>query len=155
MAYKQPQEKPGYTEEDGKIDFKNMAWEYEFEIAMARRLFLESRMMGRDEMEVALELVEGLIVEAWKDEAYIIDLNNALALVNQNAFDDCKDKDGVDESRWNDMVKQSIMLRWKALNELFSRTGKTPQKAEHGRLSLDALKNTQQGELPNNESNSE
>lgn len=137
MAYNknyQPGKSAGtmdYPGDEVKIDFKGMKFEYEFELAIARRVFITSWLQGTDMMSNAIQGIEYHIIDEWKDDEYKKDVENANKAL-QTADRECYDEEGRNTDQYNAFVILNIMARWKAINQLLYRRNMAPQIAEQG-----------------------
>lgn len=120
-------------DEESKIDFKGMKFEYEYEIAMTMRAFINAQVFGLDYLDRAMAIIENKIVDAYKDEKYIQEIREANERLKK-AISRSVGKRGMDEDRYNLAVHENIMFRYKAINELLFRKNMAPQMAEYGVL---------------------
>ena len=120
-------------DDESKIDFKGMKFEFEYQLAMSMRAFINARIFGLDFMDSSMDVIEGKLPDAYKDEQYKQELASAAAMLERTKIT-CKTKDGFDVDRYNQAIHDSIMLRWHAVNELLFRKHMAPQLAEYGVL---------------------
>ena len=118
-------------DEESKINFKGSVYEYEFELAMLQRAFINALLFGLDHMDMALIAIEHKLVEAYTDDKYkkdILEANRDLDAKTKK----CKKKGGFDSDEYNRIVRENIMKRYHAFNELLFRKSMAPQLAEQG-----------------------
>ncbi|MBM3304242.1 MAG: hypothetical protein FJY76_04025 [Candidatus Aenigmarchaeota archaeon] len=120
-------------DEESKVDFKGMKFEYEYELAMAMRAFINARIFGLDYLDSAMAIIENKIVDAYKDEQYSRDIEQANTMLSERRML-CRSKKGFDYDKYNQAVHDNIMARYKAVNELLFRKNMAPQLAEYGVL---------------------
>lgn len=120
-------------DDESKIDFKGMKFEYEYELAMAMRAFINAQIFGLDYLDRAIAIIENKLVRAYKDDEYIntvISANNLMQQKIRSSYG----KKGMDEEKYNHAVHENIMARYNAVNELLFRKNMAPQMAEYGVL---------------------
>jgi hypothetical protein len=120
-------------DDESKIDFKGMKFEYEYELAMTMRAFINAQVFGLDYLDRAMAIIENKIVDAYKDNRYNQEVAEANRKLKEKAAS-CSSKNGFNEDKYNQAVHENIMTRYKAINELLFRKNMAPQMAEYGVL---------------------